>query len=146
MCGIHRHQGRIPFTMKVTHCREMIFTVYIGRPSVFGNPFIVGVHGDRATCIAKFKKYAWRNQRVLDAIQKLPRKAILGCHCSPKPCHGDAIIRIWKQLTREANEHAELIAAKRPTTVSRMSGKSRSVKNLHDLPRKGRSDRRGQRK
>jgi hypothetical protein len=90
--------------MKVTHVREMVFTVYIGRPSVFGNPFVVGVHGNREECIRKFERYAWKTPRVLDAIRRLKKKSILGCHCSPKACHGDTIVRIWKQLTRETHE------------------------------------------
>ena len=89
--------------MKVAHVRDMTFTVYIGRPSVFGNPFIIGVHGNRKQCIRKFEKYAWRNQRVLDAIMQLKKNAILGCHCAPKACHGEVIIRIRKQLLAQVS-------------------------------------------
>lgn len=32
------------------------------------------------------------------AIEDLPEDAILGCFCHPKDCHGDIIIKIWKEL------------------------------------------------
>lgn len=112
--------------MKIAHVRDKTFTVYIGRPSVLGNPFIIGVHGDRKQCIKKFERYAWKTQRILDAISKLKPKAILGCHCAPKSCHGKVIIRIKKQLTREAREHASTLA-ERPSSASR---KSRTLKDL----------------
>lgn len=92
--------------MKVAHVRDKTFTVYIGRPSIFGNPYIIGKDGDRKTVIRKFKKYALRTDRVLNAIKKLPRHAILGCHCTPKACHGDVIIRIHKSF-RAKKKHAK---------------------------------------
>ena len=43
----------------VHHRRENIVGgVYIGRPSVFGNPFVIGVDGDRAAVIDRFREYA----------------------------------------------------------------------------------------
>ena len=86
--------------MKVTHVKQKIFTVYIGRPSVYGNPFIIGKDGTRAEVIQKFKKYARKNKRVRDAIMALPKNAILGCHCKPKACHGDVIKILHKKFNR----------------------------------------------
>ena len=31
--------------------------VYIGRPSAYGNPFIIGVHGSRKECIRKYEDH-----------------------------------------------------------------------------------------
>lgn len=89
--------------MKVTHVRDRTFTVYIGRPSIYGNPFIIGKDGTRKECIKKFKRFAWKNKRVRDAIAALPAKANLGCHCKPKACHGDAIIALRKRLRKRGD-------------------------------------------
>lgn len=83
--------------MTVVHCKREPFTHYIGRPSVFGNPFTVEEHG-RLTAIALFEEWARQEPRVLDAIMALPGNAVLGCWCHKLPCHGHVIIRIWKEL------------------------------------------------
>jgi hypothetical protein len=88
--------------MKVTHVKDRTFTVYIGRPSIYGNPFIAGRDGTRKEVIRKFKQYATHNPRVLKAIAALPKRAILGCHCKPKACHGDVIVQLWKDLHAES--------------------------------------------
>lgn len=84
--------------MKVTHVKHRLFTVYIGRPSIYGNPFVVGKDGTRSECIKKFEKFARSNDGILNAIKKLPKDAVLGCHCSPKKCHGDVIVKLWKEM------------------------------------------------
>ena len=69
------------------------FDVYIGRPSIFGNPFSVAEYG-REGCIAEYKEYFYK--RIADdvefkeAVLKLKDK-VLGCYCKPKACHGDII-------------------------------------------------------
>lgn len=69
------------------------FDVYIGRGSMFGNPFYIGRDGDRALVIDKYK--AWFTKRLEDpkfkkAVLALKGKR-LGCYCKPKACHGDII-------------------------------------------------------
>ena len=84
-------------TMRVVHCKRESYTHYIGRPSIFGNPYSVEVHG-REWAIAQFETYIRDNGPLLDAIYALPEDAVLGCWCFPKPCHGDVIMRIWKEM------------------------------------------------
>ena len=72
--------------------------VYIGRPSIYGNPFIMGVHGTREDVIAKYSDWidglipAPKGQLTptVDEIWKLKGKR-LGCFCKPKDCHGDIL-------------------------------------------------------
>lgn len=78
------------------------FTVYIGRPSKWGNPFIIGVHGNRKEVIEKYKIYLLSTKRLMDDIMLLDG-AILGCHCKPKACHGDIIIETI-ELIKLANQ------------------------------------------
>lgn len=84
--------------MTVVHCRQSTYTHYIGRPSPLGNPYRVGAGGTRAEAIQKFETYARQSPRVLAMIRDLPEDAILGCWCSPKPCHGSIIVQLWKEL------------------------------------------------
>lgn len=32
-------------------------TVYVGRPTVYGNPFRIGLHGTHEECVALYKRY-----------------------------------------------------------------------------------------
>ena len=62
--------------------------VYIGRGSPYGNPYIIGKHGDRDQVCDKFEKLVLPS---LD-VSMLKGKDLL-CHCAPLRCHGDAILK-----------------------------------------------------
>ena len=61
--------------------------VYIGRGSKWGNPFKIGIHGNRDEVI---------NRYITEVIPLLPvhelRGKSLKCYCKPKRCHGDALL------------------------------------------------------
>jgi len=82
--------------MKVVNLRKEKYTHYIGRGSIFGNPFRIGKDGNREEVIKQYE--AWARQAIFHSIYNLPEDAILGCYCKPKACHGDIIIKIWKEL------------------------------------------------
>lgn len=82
--------------MKVVNLRKEKYTRYIGRGSIFGNPFKIGKHGTRNEVIQHYELYA--RKHVIHNIAALPEDAILGCYCKPQACHGDIIIKIWKEL------------------------------------------------
>jgi hypothetical protein len=75
--------------------------VYIGRPSLFGNPYRIGVEGTRSEVIEKYEVYV-RDRIVWDAkfrnaVKELHGK-ILVCHCKPLACHGDVLAKIAEAL------------------------------------------------
>lgn len=82
--------------MKVVNKLLEHFTVYIGRPSALGNPFVVGEDGTRGEVIKKFEQHA--RVHLMEEIRALPEDAVLGCWCKPKPCHGDVIVKLWEEL------------------------------------------------
>jgi len=47
----------IKIVNRKTHCGE---GVYIGRPSLLGNPFQIGRDGTREDVIAKYRVWLWR--------------------------------------------------------------------------------------
>ena len=68
--------------------------VYIGRPSIFGNPYIVGIDGSRTEVIEKYRRYLALNNSLREEVIKQLKGKDLVCWCSPKPCHGDVLIEI----------------------------------------------------
>ena len=68
--------------------------VYIGRPSVYGNPFVIGRDGSREQVISKFRTYFHgriNNDSVFRGEVEALRGKRLGCYCAPCACHGDVI-------------------------------------------------------
>lgn len=76
--------------------------VSIMRPSKFGNPFIIGVHGDRTTVCDKYelwikKKIPGPNGEIpptKDQITRALRGEDLLCCCAPSRCHGDFLLLV----------------------------------------------------
>jgi hypothetical protein len=81
-------------TTKVVHCKHDRYDVYIGRPSIFGNPFYMKNESCREEVISKYKKYfetrIERDAQFRTAVEALRGKRI-ACYCSPRKCHGDII-------------------------------------------------------
>lgn len=69
-------------------------TVYIGRPSKWGNPFVIGRDGDRAQVVAKYREYLLANHNALVSVRAELRGCTLGCYCAPLACHGDVLAEI----------------------------------------------------
>lgn len=72
-------------------------SVYIGRPSPFGNPYPINETTTREEAIRKyeeyFKKEMLTNKIFRAKVEKLRGAASLVCWCSPLPCHGNIIAR-----------------------------------------------------
>lgn len=79
--------------MMVVHCKKDIYDIYIGRPSKWGNPYIIGVDGDRQEVIDKYREYILNDKELLESLFEL-RGKILGCWCAPLACHGDVLIEL----------------------------------------------------
>lgn len=69
-------------------------SVYIGRPTKWGNPFVIGVHGDRDQVIEKYRQYILMNPELYAAVKTELRGKNLICYCAPKPCHGDILLQM----------------------------------------------------
>jgi len=80
---------------------------YVGRPGVFGNPYVIGKHGDRAQVIEKYREWLrreWKNGcEVKQELLKLVAQAKSGdltliCSCKPLGCHGDVLKDVIETL------------------------------------------------
>lgn len=62
------------------------------RGTPWGNPFIIGVDGDRQHVLRLFRRYAeWRLQIQPKWLEPLRHVRKVKCACKPYPCHGDII-------------------------------------------------------
>jgi len=80
--------------------------VYIGREVTMGgwnlptskwaNPYAVKVYG-RDQCLRLYETYIRGRSDLIAALPELKGKR-LGCWCHPEPCHGDILIRLYREF------------------------------------------------
>lgn len=68
--------------------------VYIGRPSKWGNPFVLSRESERAEVLARYEEWLKTQPVLMEAARRELRGKRLVCWCHPKPCHGDVLARI----------------------------------------------------
>lgn len=68
--------------------------VYIGRPSIWGNPYVVGRDGTREQVIARHTELVLGQPDFVTRIRRELTGKVLGCYCAPRPCHGDLYVAI----------------------------------------------------
>ena len=68
--------------------------VYIGRGSPYGNPYVIGVHGNREQVIQLYAELIRNDPCSIPTIKRELRGKHLVCFCSPCACHGDILLRI----------------------------------------------------
>ncbi len=74
---------------RVVHIRQA-HDVYIGRPSIWGNPAKMAREKDRDQAIAFYVGWIVQQPDLLAQLGEL-RGKLLGCYCAPKRCHGDVL-------------------------------------------------------
>lgn len=96
---------------RVLHVRRAAVEdgVYIGRPSKFGNPFVIGQHGTRDEVIDRYARWIETQPTLLAAARRELQGQSLICHCAPRRCHGDVLLRI-------ANPELESLTMSHPQT------------------------------
>lgn len=91
----------MPSLVNLTKNPDAAYDVYIGRPSEFGNPFVIGVDGNRKEVLENYGIYARAriifDRKFRDDVLALKGK-ILGCHCAPAPCHGNILIGLIEEI------------------------------------------------
>ncbi|WP_199842664.1 MULTISPECIES: DUF4326 domain-containing protein [Streptomyces] len=97
--------------IRVVNKRTSDYDVYIGRGSVWGNPFRLApghTEADRARVIAQYETHLLASPELLRRLPELRGKRI-ACFCAPKPCHGDVL----KKYAEALYSHALLVTGSR---------------------------------
>lgn len=85
--------------MKVLNKRNVSANegIYIGRGSDWGNPYVIGKHGDRERVIAMYYVYALKRlANEPEWLKPLEKANGLVCYCAPLKCHGDILVSLIK--------------------------------------------------
>ena len=90
----------------VVHCRRARYDTFVGRPSLYGNPWVVGPDGTRDEVIDRYETWlrtgrdfghpkatAERREEILRRLPELKGKT-LGCFCAPRRCHSEVLVAL----------------------------------------------------
>ena len=94
---------------KVVHCKKELYDVYIGRPSIWGNPYshlkdtiAEFTVETREEAIAKYRQHLLMQIKDDVMFRELLLNdldgKVLGCWCKPQSCHGDVIIEVINMI------------------------------------------------
>ena len=73
--------------------------VYVGRPSRWGNPYRVGVHGTAEACVRLFEIRYGTSVAYRRAVRTELAGKSLACWCKVgQPCHADVLLRWANEL------------------------------------------------
>jgi hypothetical protein len=109
---VNRRNGRVP-------------GVYVGRPAVLGNPYVIGPDGSRHDVVDKYR--AWLREQcrhdggVRRALRQLAMRYItdgtltLICWCAPQPCHAEVIRDAVLGMVQARERVREAHASRRPS-------------------------------
>ena len=74
--------------------------VYVGRPTVWGNPFKVGIDGDATECVRRYE-IGMLTHPDLRAMVEVLRGKDLVCWCPlDQPCHADVLLELANKEER----------------------------------------------
>jgi hypothetical protein len=76
----NRHHGNAP-----------VDAVYIGRGSLWGNPYVIGEGLSREEALALYEDHVVGMEEL---IKKYLKNKDLVCYCVPKRCHGNILMQI----------------------------------------------------
>jgi hypothetical protein len=92
-----------PLVVKINKKRDN-FTLYIGRgwaglkESKWHNPFhLYNYEKDRKLVLRLYEQRVRSSPELMAAIPELSDQ-ILGCWCHPEECHGDVLVKIYKEI------------------------------------------------
>jgi len=83
----------MPRVLNTRRLTDATVGIYIGRPSKWGNPFVIGRDGDRCDVVRKYEAWVQTQPALMTALPELKGKD-LRCWCAPLPCHGDVLLRL----------------------------------------------------
>lgn len=94
LLNVIREEERVDKTPRVVNIKSgEYYDIVIGRESIFGNPFIIGINGTREQVIEKFEEYLLLHSDLLNKVKTNLKGKVLACSCSPLKCHGDVLLK-----------------------------------------------------
>lgn len=120
----------------IVHCKKDPYDTYIGRPSKFGNPWVIGKDGTRAEVIAKYAAWIRTQPQLLASLSELEGKT-LGCWCDypSQDCHGRILLELLEERKKTLDVSTNKVLAVIGSRTFRDYGFLKRKLLLHDPAR-----------
>jgi Domain of unknown function (DUF4326) len=85
-----------PRVLNKRHGKTPAGSIYVGRPSKWGNPFKIPEPekpGDRAMVITQYRHWICNQPDLMAAMGELKGRNLV-CWCAPLACHADVLLEI----------------------------------------------------
>ncbi|HEC65134.1 MAG TPA: DUF4326 domain-containing protein [bacterium] len=79
-------------TTSVKNLKFADYEIYIGRPSIFGNPYRSGSRDENCDHYEEYFQSRIQNDSGFKRQVLTLKDKRLGCFCKPERCHGDTIV------------------------------------------------------
>ena len=99
--------------------------VYVSRPSVLGNPYVIGHDGSRHDVVDKYRAGLREQYRHDGAVRRALRQLAMRyltdgaltliCWCAPQPCHAEVIRDAVLGMVQARERAREARADRRPS-------------------------------
>ena len=99
--------------------------VYVGRPSVLGNPYVIGHDGSRHDVVDQYRAWLREQYRHDGAVRRALRQLVMRyltdgaltliCWCAPQPCHAEVIRDAVLGMVQARERAREARAHRRPS-------------------------------
>jgi hypothetical protein len=66
--------------------------VYVGRPSKWGNPYVIGRDGSRRRVIERYREHL-NHSGLIEQLSELTARDLV-CWCAPAACHADVLLEL----------------------------------------------------
>lgn len=72
--------------------------IYVGRPTKFGNPFMIGVHGSRDKVVELYRDWIFEDTPEKAELRRSVKAELRGhdlvCWCAPQKCHAEVLLNL----------------------------------------------------
>jgi hypothetical protein len=84
----------MPRVLNIWKCGRRKDAKFIGRPSKWGNKYIIGRDGTRKEVVAKHRMDFLNDPEAMAAAKRELRGFDLLCFCEPEECHGRILLEV----------------------------------------------------
>lgn len=68
--------------------------IYVGRPSKWGNPFVLNDESYREEVLAQYEEWLMSKPELIAEVKRELKGKHLLCWCAPRMCHADVLLRV----------------------------------------------------
>lgn len=114
--------------------RSKIIHLFIIKKSKWYNPFKVTRKVDsRGKVVEQYETYLRENKELMNELEALKEYTEIGCWCTPNACHGDVLLKVYKETVGPGcDETSAKLNERKRKTSDVLNAKPKKKRKLDD--------------